>query len=225
MTKKLLLMLCLTMATVGCLAMPDGDENKVVKGRFHAIVYLKNGETPEGYLQNQFYVNMPTISRCYHMPSAADSVMRLKVNNKLFEKSMKFRNQDIDSMVTWYDDDPEVRLKWEPEFVDFAFGNQEPTFDAYPSMLLVVYKGTHVKGYLSLYPGYGFKYLFKTSDMPYAKAFLVPDQKFSERRRKTLLKTFSMYPEMEEFIKSLTKDDIKEDLFCILKKLDTTIHR
>lgn len=28
MTKKLLLMLCLTMATVGCLAMPDGDEEE-----------------------------------------------------------------------------------------------------------------------------------------------------------------------------------------------------
>lgn len=191
-----------------------------MKGKYHAIVYLRNGETSEGYLQNSFTINMPFISKGYHMPSALDSVMRIKVNDKMFEKNLKYRNLDIDSMRTWFDEYPDLKMKWEPQLVNFAFSDTEPTIEGYPSMLLVVYNGIHVKGYLSFHMLYGFKYLFKMGDMPYAKAFLVPDQKFTEHRRKTLLNTFYMYPEMETFIKSLTKKDIKEDPLCILRKLD-----
>ena len=53
----------------------------------------------------------------------------------------------------------------------------------------------------------------------YADTFK-PEEKFSEKRRKTLLETFNMYPEMEAYIKGLTKKEFKEDRLCILRKLD-----
>ena len=142
----------------------------------------------------------------------------------MFERSTKYRNQDIDSMTTWFDEHPEIKQKWEPQLADFAFGGKEPVVEDYPAMLLVVYEGKNVKGYLSHHPAFGFKYLFKMSDMPYAKAFLIVDQKFSERRRKTLLDTFYMYPEMEDYIKSLTKDAFNKDPLGILRKLDQVVN-
>lgn len=203
--------------------MAQQTEKKVVKGILHTVIHLKNGETAEGYLQNNFSVGGFAVSTSYRIPSGLDSVMRIKTDNKMFERSTKYRNQEIDSMITWYDKYPDEKLKWVPQPVVFAFGDDNPFTEDYPSMLLVVYEGTHVNGYLSFHPAWGFKYLFMMSDMPYAKAFLVPGQKFSERRRKTLLETFYMYPEMEDFIKSLTKMTIKEDPLCILRKLDQVI--
>ena len=89
-------------------------------------------------------------------------------------------------------------------------------------MHTIIYKtdGTHVEGYLSHHILYGSRYLFKMDDMPYAKVFLSEEHNFNERRRKTLLDTFYMYPEMEDDIKQLTKDKVAEDPFYIIRKLD-----
>lgn len=201
-------------------ALAQRSDGKLVKGRLHTIIYQKNGTTAEGYLQNNFSVGGYPISSSYHIPSAIDTVMRIKPDNKMMEKSQKYRTQDIDSMSTWFDELPEIKLTWEPCPVDFAFGGREPATESYPSMLLLLYKGKHVKGYMSHHPAFGFKFLFLMSDMPYAKAFLIVGEKLSNRRRKTLLDTFYMYPGMEDYINSLTKDSVKDDPFCILKKLD-----
>ena len=88
------------------------------------------------------------------------------------------------------------------------------------TMVGLEYQGKHVKGYISYHMLYGFKLLYKTGEMPCAKAFVKPEEKFSEKRRKTLLETFNMYPEMEAYIKGLTKKEFKEDRLCILRKLD-----
>jgi hypothetical protein len=56
--------------------------------------------------------------------------------------------------------------------------------------------------------------------MPYAKVFLSEEHKFNERRRKTLLDTFYMYPKLEDYIKQLKKEDVEEDPFFIIRKLD-----
>lgn len=202
------------------MAQETGEKKeKMVKGFLHTILYMKDGTTAEGYLQN----SLPGLYISYRIPDALDSVMILRPDNKLFTKSRKFNNCDIDSMTTWLDEHPKVRMKWEPQFVDFTFGNKTSEPGSYPSMLFLLYQGKHVKGYISSHMVYGFKYLFKIDDMPCAKAFLKPNQKFSEKRRKTLLDTFYMYPEMETYIKSLTKKDVEDDPFCILKKLDEII--
>jgi len=217
------------MVFVGCLltycypALAQRSDGKLVKGRLHTVIYQKNGTTAEGYLQNGFTVGGYMVSRSFHIPSAIDTVMRIKPDNKMMEKSLKFRIQDIDSMSTWFDELPELKLTWEPHHVDFAFGKREPSTEPHSSMLLLLYKGKHVKGYMCHHPSYGFKYLFLMSDMPYAKAFLIVNEKLSSRRRKTLLDTFYMYPGMEEYINSLAKDSVRDDPFCILKKLDELI--
>lgn len=195
---------------------PEGKKEKIVKTVPHAMVYLKDGTTAEGYLQN--YVKF--MYSIYRIPSASDSVIKLKPDAKLFTKSSKFKNCDIDSMAMWFDKYPDMKSKWEPQFVDFTFDDKISEPDTNPIMVGLIYKGKHVKGYISYHMLYGFKLLFKTDEMAYAKAFAKPEEKFSEKRRKTLLNTFSMYPEMEEYIKGLTKDEFKKDRFCILKKLD-----
>ena len=141
----------------------------------HAIIYLKDGTTAEGYLQNR-------------IPSASDSEIVLKPDAKLFTKSSKFKNCDIDSMAMWYDKYPDMKTKWEPQFVDFTFGNNVSELDTHPTMVGLEYQGKHVKGYISYHMLYGFKLLYKTGEMPCAKAFVKPEEKFSEKRRKTLLK-------------------------------------
>jgi len=201
-------------------ALAQRSDGKLVKGRLHTLIYQKNGTTAEGYLQNNFSMGGYPISYSYHIPSAIDTVMRIKPDNKMMEKSLKYRIQDIDSMSTWSDEQPKIKLTWEPKPVDFAFGGREPAIESHPAMLLLLYKGTHVKGYMSHHPAYGLKFLFLMSDMPFAKAFLIVGEKLSNRRRKTLLDTFYMYPGMEDYINSLSKDSIKDDPFCILKKLD-----
>ena len=115
---------------------------------------------------------------------------------------------------------PDMKTKWEPQFVDFTFGNNVSELDTHPTMVGLEYQGKHVKGYISYHMLYGFKLLYKTDEMPCAKAFVKPEEKFSEKRRKTLLETFNMYPEMEAYIKGLTKKEFKEDRLCILRKLD-----
>jgi len=201
-------------------ALAQRSDGKLVKGRLHTVIYQKNGTTAEGYLQNSFSIGGYPVSYSYHIPSAIDTVMRIKPDNKMMEKSLKYRVHDIDSMSTWLDELPEIKLTWEPKTVDFAFGGKEPAIEPHPSMLLLLYRGKHVKGYVAHHPGYGVKYLFLMGDMPYAKTFLVVGEKLSNRRRKTLLDTFYMYPGMEDYINSLSKDSIKDDPFCILKKLD-----
>ena len=210
---------CLLVCSLGLAQETEGKKEKMVKGLLHTIIYMKDGSSAEGYLQNR----TPGVYVTYHIPDALDSLMILKPDNKLFTKSRKFRNSEIDSMTTWLDEHPKIIMKWEPQFVDFTFGNKSSELDTYPAMLNVLYQGEHVKGYISFHMLYGFKLLFKTDDMPYAKAFIKPDQKFSEKRRKTLLDTFYMYPEMEKFVKGLTKKDIEDDAFCILKKLDSIL--
>ena len=123
-------------------------------------------------------------------------------------------------MAMWYDKYPDMKTKWEPQFVDFTFGNNVSELDTHPTMVGLEYQGKHVKGYISYHMLYGFKHLYKTGEMPCAKAFVKPEEKFSEKRRKTLLETFNMYPEMEAYIKGLTKKEFKEDRLCILRKLD-----
>lgn len=220
MKKLLLISLCYFLA--GSLTMAQDSEVKkerTVKGFLHTILYMKDGTTAEGYLQN----STPGLYVSYRIPDALDSVMILRPDNKLFTKSRKISNCKIDSLLTWFDEQPKEKMTWEPQYVDFTFGNSDSELESYPSMLMLLYVGKHVKGYVSFHPIYGFKYLFMIDDMPCAKAFLKVDQKFSEKRRKTLSETFYMYPEMEDYIKRLTNENIKEDPFCILKKLDVIL--
>ena len=148
MRKKFLMIFVGGLLACGYPALAQRSDGKLVKGRLHTVIYQKNGTTAEGYLQNSFSIGGYPVSYSYHIPSAIDTVMRIKPDNKMMEKSLKYRVHDIDSMSTWLDELPEIKLTWEPKTVDFAFGGREPTTESHPSMLLLLYKGKHVKGYM-----------------------------------------------------------------------------
>ena len=215
---------CMLLSVAGLISashvMAQESDEKMVEGRMHTIIYKTGGTKVEGYLQNSFSLPGYGFSRSYFIPSAMDTVMIVKPHTKPFERSIKVRNCEIDSMMTWLDKTPEVKQKWEPQTADFAYGGKNPDVENHPSMLLVLFEGKHVKGYLSHHILYGFRYLFKIDDMPYAKVFLSEEHKFNERRRKTLLDTFYMYPKLEDYIKQLKKEDVEEDPFFIIRKLD-----
>jgi len=216
--KKNVFLLIVAICMMGSFSLmaQETEKKKEIKDWMHAVAYKKDGTTFEGYLKNI----TPALYGSYHLPDASDSTMIFTKGNKLFERTTRIPNSEIDSMVTWYDDKPDLKFKWESRPANFAFGGSKPFVMEHPVMLLLLYKGEKVRGYLSSHPLYGFKYFFMLDDMPYAMAFMKPFQKFNERRRKTLLETFYMYPEMEAYIKTLTKEEVKGNPFCVLKKLD-----
>ena len=93
--------------------MAQESDEKVVEGRMHTIIYKTGGTKVEGYLQNSFSLPGYGFSRSYFIPSAMDTAMIVKPQNKPFERSIKVRNCEIDSMMTWLDKTPEDKQKWE----------------------------------------------------------------------------------------------------------------
>lgn len=199
------------------------QEKKMVKDWMHVKVFLKNDTVVEGYLHNSTAFGGYGVTRYIHEPTSLDAEMRLNDMEKIFQKDRKISNQDIDSMITWNDKRPQLTIKWEPHMTNFAYGNNDPIFEDHLIMLKVVYRGKYVTGYIINHFGAGYKCLYKTADMPCAKAFLNLEKKFSERRRKTLQEEFSEYPNMEEYIKTLDKQIVKDNPFVILEELDKAI--
>lgn len=196
---------------------------KDVKEWMHVKVYLKNDSIVESYLHNSFGIGGYGGTRYIHEPCSSDSVMKLNDMKKAFSKDVKYNNREIDSMITWKDKYPQIQFKWEPQMSIFAYGSGDPIIEDYPVMLRVMYRGKHVTGYIINHFFFGYKCLYKTPDMKYAKTFINIEQKFSEKRRKTLLEEFGDYPEMEEYIKKLDKKAVKENPFAILEALDHAI--
>lgn len=200
-------------------------EEKNVRSWMHAKLYLKNDSVVEGYLHNYFVVGGYMVSRTFHEPCSNDSVMRINSFDKLFGKDHKYSNNDIDSMITWNDAAPQYIMKWEPQSAIFSYGNQEPIASDHPVMLKIAYQGKNVTGYIINHRMFGYKCLYKTKDMSYAKAYFNIEKKLSERRRKTMLEEFGNYPEMEKYIMKLDKKSMKANPFAILEVLDSVIER
>ena len=200
-------------------------KEKNVRSWMHAKLYLKNDSVVEGYLHNYFVVGGYMVSRTFHEPCSNDSVMRINSFEKLFGKDRKYSNNDIDSMITWKDAAPQYITKWEPQRAIFSYGNQEPITSDHLVMLKIAYQGKNVTGYIINHRMFGYKCLYKTKNMSYAKAYFNIEKKFSERRRKTMLEEFGSYPEMEKYIKELDKKSMKADPFAILEVLDSVIER
>jgi hypothetical protein len=220
--KQFLFILVLTILSSVSLS---AKEEKNVKYWMHAKLYLKNDSVVEGYLHNYFVVGGYMVSRTFHEPCSNDSVMRINSFEKLFGKDRKYSNNDIDSMITWKDAAPQYITKWEPQRAIFSYGNQEPITSDHPVMLKIAYQGKNVTGYIINHRMFGYKCLYKTKDMSYAKAYFNIEKKLSERRRKTMLEEFGNYPEMEKYIMELDKKSMKTDPFAILEVLDSVIER
>lgn len=201
------------------------ENKKEVKEWMHAKLYLKNNSIVEGYLVNSFAIGGYAVTRYINEPCSSDSVMKLSDLKGLIRKNEKYSNHDIDSMITWKDQDPQFRFKWEPQMVIFSYGNNDPIIEDHLIMLRVVYRGKNVTGYIINHLYFGYKCLYKTSEMSCAKAFLNVEHKFSEKRRKTLLEEFGSYPGMKEYIKGLDKKDVKDNPFAILEILDDAIEK
>lgn len=202
-------------------------KRKPVKDWMHVKVYLKNDSIAEGYLHNSFDIPGAFVSRNVHLPSSDATFMRVNKMDKpiFFGKDEKYDNEEIDSLITWFDSYPEILIKWEPQLADFSYGHNTPKPKDHLVMLQVVYRGKNVTGYFIFNFPDGFKCLYKTKEMSFAKAFMNSEQKFSERRRKTLLEEFNEYPEMVDYINKLNKKDVKDDPFVVLKKFDEVLEK
>lgn len=207
---------------------PLAAKQKVDRLHMHAKVYLKNDSVVEGYVQNS-HPNLitPLFILYTYEPCANDKSIYISQSWKFLAKQKKYSIENINCMVTWYDEEPEAHSLWVPEQGNFAYGNDEPIELKHPSMMKLVFKGRHVEGFYCFYTGLGSgdQILYKTAQMEKAKALFSPKGFRLTVRRETLLEEFSDYPEMQEFIQGLKRKDLKANPLLILEKFDEVLDR
>lgn len=136
-------------------ALTQAQKQKKIYNRFHCKLYLKDGRVVDSYLLGKYL-------------SYTDSVVHLSDNpNGFFPKSQKYYNADIDSMLQWTDDYPELVIHLLPVKVRHSYDVDTLMVDSlrYPSMVMHQYRGKNVDGFAVWDMWSGFRYLYKTHDM------------------------------------------------------------
>lgn len=184
-----------------------GKKKANVRSKMNAAVFLKDDSVARGYLMSALFTT--------------DSVVRLNYLNKLFARDRKYPVADIDSIYTWYDDMPQVVLKWMPVRVVMSYaGTAQPTVYDRPCMATVACEGRNLCGYVVSDAILGTRCAYKTASMPYAVCILPLSGKVSERRRRSLSLEFKNYPDIVEFIRNMDDNFLKGDPFKIFPILD-----
>ncbi len=194
---------------------------KPQKELLHTLLYLKGDSTVEGYLMN--YLNHAGLYTTSQL-NIEDSLIRLKpLDAKLFAKNERYSFHDIDSMVTWSEVMPELRMTWIPMPINMAYGHQEAMVPDHLVMMLIFYHGRHVDGYLGFDDVLGTRAYYRTKSMDHAKALYKASGKLTDKRKGTLLDEFSHLPEMVSYIDSLGKLDFSKSPLDIITKLDSVL--
>lgn len=196
-------------------------QKKSTKDLFHTKVFLKNDSVAEGYLRN--FLSHPGVYYADQINSMDSTVRINHMDRFILRKNEKYNNRDIDSLITWYDETPNIKMKWIPIPANLAFGFNTPVIYHYPLLLCLMFKGNYVSGYLGFDPMLGSRLLYLMDGMPYAKAFISRSGKLTEKRRKTLIDEFGKYPGMKDYIMGLDKKELEQDPLVILRKLDESL--
>ena len=188
------------------------QKEKVVKDRWHAQIWLNDGTTDRGYMQE--------LGR-----NVYDEYMYLSDlgSNRFFVKKRKYNTRNIDSMYVWIDTNPNQVIVAHSVPVNYAYGNSTPVVYGYPSMCFVIYTGRKVAIYQAWDRFFGDFFLYKTPKMTYAKALFRCDTKLSEKRRKTLCDEFKDYPTIQNYVRTIHKSKVKDDPFSFFKIIDETL--
>lgn len=199
----------------GSFTMVQAQKQKKIFNRPHCKVFLKNGKVVDSYLMAG-----------HNMISRTDSAIYLSNNpNAFFPKKEKYYIEEIDSMREWNDYQPEYIFHNVPVKIRYSYTADSVTVDSlrYPSMATRTYKGKNVEGFMVFDLWNGFRYLYKTTDMDVAHAYIGEKHRFTEGRKQKMAEEFKKYPRFVNFINSLRGDSFKNTPGYILYQLDTII--
>ena len=197
------------------IVMPIGmsaQEEKNIKNFYHAKVWLKDGTIDSGYIQN-----------AHHSVCVYDETVVLNNLDKFFSKNRRHATNDIDSMYIWIDTEPDEVLVSHAVPVIYSYGNETPMEYGYPSMCYVYYRSKNVTIYHAWDLFLGDFYLYKTPDMKYAKALFREGKKLSNKRRATLCDEFENYPAIQDYVKSIHKNMLKDDPISFFLVIDKAL--
>lgn len=195
-------------------AVAFAQKERKVSGYFHAKVWLKDGTTDDGYVNNG-----------HHSLCVRDDVAYLTDLKGLLGpfKNRKHATKDMDSVYVWVDTDPEYVLVAHPIPVMYSYGNDTPMVYDHLCLCYVFYEGKNVTIYQAWDMMWGDFFLYKTPDMYYAKALFRCDKKLTEKRRNTLCEEFKEYTNIKNFVRTVHKNKMKDDPMAFFKLIDSVI--
>lgn len=216
------LMLAATLMTAApAVTFGQQKEKKPQKNLLHARLFFRADSVAEGYLMN--FVNHGGMYNKSQI-NTLDSLIRLKpLDAKLFAKDIRYNFREIDSMYTWRETMPQLRMKWIPMMINKAYGNETPMIPDHLVMMMQVFRGRHVDGYIGIDDIIGNRIYYRTKDMDLAKAIHRASGKLTDKRKATLRDEFASLPAMVEFINGLGKVDLDQTPLIILKKIDDVL--
>lgn len=206
------LIFCLMM----CPAVLHAQKQKMVYNHYHCKLFLKDGKVVDSYLL-----------AAHNQINYYDSIVNTAENpNSFFPKVKKYYNEDIDSMLLWYDKYPKMLIRRVPVKIRFSFKTDALVADSlrYPSMPIQFYRGKNVDGFMAFDPMWsGYRYLYKTKDMDAAHAYIGQKHRLTAQRKEAMSEEFKAYPRFVNFINSLKANSFNDNPAYILYQLDVII--
>lgn len=185
-----------------------GDKKKLPEGTPCIKVYLSNDSTFEGIMPRY-----PLFTQ--------DSVLYVKrYDAGLFSKNCKWKEQEIDSMVTWISGFEDMRLKWVPLKGNFNYIGSIPDMPNHRMFMACLFEGRNISAYLAYDRYYGNRVLYYGKGMTEAHAIFKFMAKLTEKRRKTLIEEFKRYPELVRYIETMNAEDTKKNPVVLLRMID-----
>ena len=202
--------LILIMALLPMAVTAQQKKQRYVSNMMHTIVYLHGDSTGEGYLRN--------------VPEVYDEQLRLvPLNMKLFSKDQVYDINKIDSMKSWFDEEPYMITHWERAYVNMAFGNNTPMVSEHPALLMQVYDGKSIRAYLAYNRLVGMRVVYQSCAMDTAKALFNEGSRLTDKRKKTLSEEFAAYPQLVKYINNMEKDVLKTRPGLLLREIDSQL--
>lgn len=174
-----------------------------------AVVYLKDGTTAEGFLENCEY---------------RDEVVRLKPEARLYVKSKSYDIQQVDSVVSFSRKDKDARLLWLPVSMNLSYGNQSEKLLKHSALVLRIYHSAKMDAFMAFDDYAGDRILYKTPEMESAKSLHVLTEKLTDKRKKTLCEEFAAYPKFARFIQLLSKDALQKNPTLLIEKAGVVLN-
>lgn len=182
---------------------------------------LKDSTVIEGYLTS--------------MPSNVDTLIFF--SKKLTGRQKKYGTSQINRLIVleydrkYYDSSPfsdaidsNLEGEWVPMYVNNEIGKIGQVRRG-KRLLMEIYQGKNICGYLGYDFIHGFRCYYKLSDQWYAKAFY-PFKNINKHRKELLLREFAKYPTLTHKISNgeISGDSITQNPFVLLEELDEILN-
>lgn len=182
--------------------------------KLHVKVYLVDGTVGEYYVRS--------------MLNYLDSMVYLSRpgSDGLFSKRERVRTSDVDSIVGWYDDEPQRHYTWVREYVNIGYDYGNPrTSPAYPSLVLRLFRGNNLSAFFAQDPWFGERILYKTRHMPRAKAIYKPNAVLTKKDRRRLITEFEAWPVVVEYLRKVSDEEWTHNPVAFLRLLDEQLEQ